>query len=517
MPERPAAHAPAFVGYARATDVVSSARRHYGRLHIYATEEDVASLQKGRYLDAPDPAHPANPLLAASVSAHFVNNFAPDDGGSSIMTAANEARYHQYQPAFDQYRHDVLTARVDLHDVLNHGHDPIQAARLEAQVNDALSVAAYGAGMRKMQRMVGVPAVERLFDETSHAASGIGQAMHGHADAVAQGVQFAGRVVQTGAEQSSHVLHAGGQVSRQAGDVVSRQALGMLPVAPLMAASAGLGAKVAGHVMQAEAEAFAHGVQLAGRVSHGAAEKVSQTVHGLGERTHAAFDAASARAQEASQSIHDMAQRIAGRQAHDAVQNTLIQGTQAAGAAIDHASRAVSQGVDVVERAAGQAYDRLTQPGSRFDHQSGAQATPGQPTDRSVRAPRPSFSVPSTEPVALGDIAHPQHALYARLKGAMPSETSEARLVQATAVCHRNNITAGNLGRIHIDDRAMSFSASWPPGRMAQADLKLPPPTPHESMQQMQVHDQQARQQVQTNASLNLQPEAPAMSTPGGR
>ncbi|MET3653092.1 hypothetical protein [Dyella japonica] len=101
VPEGQPANAPSFINHVRATDVVSAGNRHYGSVVGYATEQDIANLQFGGYLDAPNPAHPPNPLLAASLTAHFVNNFSPDPGGQTVMTEANEARYRQYQGAIE--------------------------------------------------------------------------------------------------------------------------------------------------------------------------------------------------------------------------------------------------------------------------------------------------------------------------------------------------------------------------------------------------------------------------------
>ena len=121
--------------------------------------------------------------------------------------------------------------------------------------------------------------------------------------------------------------------------------------------------------------------------------------------------------------------------------------------------------------------------------------------------------------VSFKDADHPQHALYAKLKDVMPEQTSEARLAQATAACHTHGITAHNLRHIGIDANAMSFAASWPPGRVAQADLTQRPPSVRQSLQQVQAYDQQHAQMTSglqaQNAHVTQQPaQAPMM---GGR
>ena len=100
-------------------------------------------------------------------------------------------------------------------------------------------------------------------------------------------------------------------------------------------------------------------------------------------------------------------------------------------------------------------------------------------------------------PISFSDPAHPQHALYARLKELLPAQTSEARLAQATSACHASRITAENLGHIHIDGQAMVFAASWPPGITARADLTRPPPAPEQSAQLAPAFDPWASQQAQ--------------------
>lgn len=163
------------------SDVVSAASHHYGRVVGYARSRDIRNLEAGRYLDPRDPAHPTDPLLAGSLDAHSLDNFAPMQAGEapSILTAANRERYVQHQAQFDQFRGEVLARSGDLREVLDHSPDPAYGARLEATASDAADVAAYGVMVRGAEYEAGVPVVEGMLDAD---ARGLRQAAT-HADA----------------------------------------------------------------------------------------------------------------------------------------------------------------------------------------------------------------------------------------------------------------------------------------------------------------------------------------------
>lgn len=127
----------------------------------------------------------------------------------------------------------------------------------------------------------------------------------------------------------------------------------------------------------------------------------------------------------------------------------------------------------------------------------------GAPSTRGS-GPGSSVSVPIN--VQLRDFRHlddPDHGLYTALQRRIP-DASEERLVQFTAACHTNRITADNLGKIHLDEQAMilTLAASQPLGPLAQVDLRQPPPSPQQSMRHMQAFDQQHALQAQFNDPL---------------
>ncbi|WP_158880051.1 peptidoglycan-binding domain-containing protein [Rhodanobacter sp. L36] len=148
-----------------------------------------------------------------------------------------------------------------------------------------------------------------------------------------------------------------------------------------------------------------------------------------------------------------------------------------------------------------------------------------QPLRQDGSGPLPSVSAMSSLAVgapALDDprnAFNPNYALYNELKTRVP-DASDNRLLQFTAACHENKITAGNLGAIHFDRAGgqMSFQGSSMLATPATVDLKTPSPEPQQSIQHIQQQDQQQAQmmgQIQAqNAQANQQlPQGPM---PGG-
>jgi len=84
------------------------------------------------------------------------------------------------------------------------------------------------------------------------------------------------------------------------------------------------------------------------------------------------------------------------------------------------------------------------------------------------------------------------HALYNELQRRLP-DSSEERLMQFTASCHRHRITAGNLGGVHMDYDSMKLTMDTH-GLMATpavVDMSAPPPESEQSIRQIQQVDQQ--------------------------
>ncbi|MEB1548159.1 DUF6792 domain-containing protein [Xanthomonas campestris pv. campestris] len=106
------------VNHVMAGDAVSAASRHYGRVEIYATPNEIATLKRSDYandnsvLDARDP-------LSAAVrlgESHRMHNFLPVDGTGKPDTSvledpSTQQLARQYAPMIDKYRGDVEALR----------------------------------------------------------------------------------------------------------------------------------------------------------------------------------------------------------------------------------------------------------------------------------------------------------------------------------------------------------------------------------------------------------------------
>ncbi len=116
IPDKVPAGSPSFTNHVRATDVVSAGSAHYGEVKTYATAQDIERLRHADYIDLANPAKTPNPFIAIDVTAHFVNNFAPDKGSTtpSILSAADQQRYRDNKQAIERYRSDVIKDRKAL-------------------------------------------------------------------------------------------------------------------------------------------------------------------------------------------------------------------------------------------------------------------------------------------------------------------------------------------------------------------------------------------------------------------
>ncbi|MBB3821655.1 pimeloyl-ACP methyl ester carboxylesterase [Xanthomonas arboricola] len=109
------------INHVMAGDAVSAASRHYGRVEIYATPNEIVTLKKSDYandngaLDARDP-------LSAVVrlgESHRLHNFLPVDADgkpdrSVLEDPAARQLAQQYAPMIEKYRGDVETLRAGL-------------------------------------------------------------------------------------------------------------------------------------------------------------------------------------------------------------------------------------------------------------------------------------------------------------------------------------------------------------------------------------------------------------------
>ncbi|HZX70514.1 MAG TPA: hypothetical protein VFE77_06815 [Rhodanobacter sp.] len=486
--------------YVMACDLISAASRHYGQTIPLASEDDLASLRAGRYLDMTSGAPAPNPLLAMRPGDHSIANFLPAPGKGDPLGAANlaqaEARYEKHRGSIDHFRGDLYSGRAGLALALNSaGSRNLRTtwANLPPQMQQQLAEWHVTMVDAPIQSAVAqarvVEDVKLALDQSGAVVHASGQRTQQAADEIAQRFRVAGQTMQ-----------------RRAGDV-SRGATAFMPIAPLAAGGVALGAAAAGHVADAEAEGYARASHLAGAAAHVGSQFVASQFE---TARHTVELGAQLAAQAAKEVVHT--QESALVVAADLTINTYQRATHA----YDVTHQAVSHGIDEAERAAGQAYDRLRHPGKWFDH-----AAPAQTGPASTPVHADDQAIPPTEAAhALNDPRHPDnpnHALYIELHQRIP-DASENRLLQFTAACHANRITAGNLPTIHLDEPGMKlhFSGSSPMATPATVDLNTPPPQPRRAIQQIQQHDRQQVQMMGQIQAQNAQFNQQGL-TPGGR
>ncbi|WP_431108766.1 hypothetical protein [Variovorax paradoxus] len=113
------------------------------------------------------------------------------------------------------------------------------------------------------------------------------------------------------------------------------------------------------------------------------------------------------------------------------------------------------------------------------------------------------------------DPGHPQNALYSTLKDLLPKGTSEERLAQGTAACHRSSITEKDLSGIYIGDKSVVFASRSLFAVPAQMDISQPAPSVQLSDQHIQQTEQQRAQVMSEiraqNAAQANQQQGPVM------
>ena len=120
-------------------------------------------------------------------------------------------------------------------------------------------------------------------------------------------------------------------------------------------------------------------------------------------------------------------------------------------------------------------------------------------SDEQHRPPLKNDETPPYRGMPLSGITpgHPDYALYAELKQALPGEVSEDRLAQITVAAKMGGVRAGQLDGIHIDEQSMqAFVSGKVPGNRCCVDLTTPPPTAQETLYCSEVFDQQQAQQL---------------------
>ncbi|MGC1549077.1 MAG: peptidoglycan-binding domain-containing protein [Rhodanobacter sp.] len=160
------------------------------------------------------------------------------------------------------------------------------------------------------------------------------------------------------------------------------------------------------------------------------------------------------------------------------------------------------------------------------EHRPPSQALASAVTRSPVREPSMTDAVRNaSEPDSpaplrtFSDPSHPQHAMYCTLKDILPQGTSEARLTQGTAACHRARITSTNLRGVYVGDTSVSFVGSSPVTLLAQMDISQPAPSVQQAMQHVRHYDQQQVQMLSEIRAHSAQINAQAQQGPtlGGR
>lgn len=108
------------VNHVMAGDPVSAASRHYGQVRVYATPQEIATLEQAGYDNRSSGLDARNPLGAAKglvMDSHRMHNFLPVDGNgnpdrSVLEDPAAQQLAQRYAPMIGKYRNDVETMRT---------------------------------------------------------------------------------------------------------------------------------------------------------------------------------------------------------------------------------------------------------------------------------------------------------------------------------------------------------------------------------------------------------------------
>ncbi|ARV23260.1 DUF6792 domain-containing protein [Xanthomonas citri] len=108
------------INHVMAGDAVSAASKHYGQVKLYATQQEIATLEKAGYandrslLDARNPA-----VVKPLADSHRMHNFLPVDANdapdrSVLEDPKAQQLAHKFAPMIDKYRDDVEVLRGGL-------------------------------------------------------------------------------------------------------------------------------------------------------------------------------------------------------------------------------------------------------------------------------------------------------------------------------------------------------------------------------------------------------------------
>ena len=398
IPEKVPTGYPGFTNHVRATDVVSAGSAHYGEVKTYATAQDIERLRHAGYIDPANPAKTANAFIALDISAHFVNNFAPDKGSTtpSILSAADQQRYQDNRQAIEHYRSDVMQDRKVLSGEWAGHMTPAQRTQrlenIEAQATEALgyegAAALLHGAARHAEQKVYAPVHTALHDARviEHGAHAVAHETLQDARAVEHGVHAAAhttlqgeRAVEQGAHAAAHDVLQGARGAEhavhQTVDKVLQDAPGSI-VRAVHTAEAGTHfvahqAVQAARTVEQGTHQVAHDVvqgartleQGAHHVAHEAVQGARHVEQGAHHLAHEAVQGARAVEQRANQYVEQGVQSTAHMTGE-----VFSQGFQAAERFHQASSHVMQATGDAVRKEASQAYETLSHPGSWFDH-----------------------------------------------------------------------------------------------------------------------------------------------------
>ncbi len=385
--------------YRMANDVVSAASPHVGSMVSLASHDDVQSLRAGRYLDAPVGAPPPNVLIATrwgdhGAAQHFGSQSTDNVLAPQRFSEASQ-RYADHQSAFEHFTWDVSHERAELSQALRqmraHPGQTHLPADIQRQVNEYLAL------------NFDTP----LRDAIEHDA---------HVQMAAGGLHYAGDA----ARLMGHAVH---DMDERMASAAHRAGVAAFPLSP-MAPLAGLAAGEAAHLHGRAAEAAGHFV---GDQFESAKHAVEQSAHYVAEAAQLVIHDPDVQA-AATNVVNQAVDLYHGAQsaAHSSAGQTV-------GQAYDGIKYIVSPGIDVVEHAAGQAYDTLTHPGQWFQQSVPAASIPPTSTNPDTSSSSSSSSAAASMPPPAMDRhtgLQDDHAFQQRQEHIRQAQQQAAHLAQ---------------------------------------------------------------------------------------
>ncbi|MEA9609035.1 DUF6792 domain-containing protein [Xanthomonas campestris pv. plantaginis] len=140
------------INHVMAGDAVSAASKHYGQVKLYATQQEIATLEKAGYDNTRSVLDVRNPIVAKKLGdSHRMHNFLPVDANDvpdrSVLEDPKALQLaQQYAPMIDKYRDDVGSMRLGA----TLGARSMQAMTLADGIDYMRGTLAPGAGHAEM-------------------------------------------------------------------------------------------------------------------------------------------------------------------------------------------------------------------------------------------------------------------------------------------------------------------------------------------------------------------------------